>query len=136
MGKNGTSRATQGYPVSGVEIRIMDEDGLGTGMECTSVGELQVPGRPWVAKRYFRQDPATVAEQFTKDEWFRTGDVASITSEGYMKITDRTKDLIKSGGEWISSVELENALVCASQSKRSGRDRHYRTKSGTSARWH
>ena len=103
-------KATQGYPVSGVEIRIMDEGGSTLPWDGSSVGELQVRGA-WVAKRYFRQDPASVAEQFTKDEWFRTGDVASITAEGYMKITDRTKDLIKSGGEWISSVELENALV-------------------------
>ncbi len=103
-------KATQGYPVSGVEIRIVDEAGLELPWDGTSVGELQVRGA-WVAKRYFRQDPATVTEHFTKDEWFRTGDVASISAQGYMKITDRTKDLIKSGGEWISSVELENALV-------------------------
>ena len=103
-------KATQGYPVSGVEIRIVDEGGLELPWDGTSVGELQVRG-PWVARRYFRQDPAAVAEHFTKDEWFRTGDVASVSADGYMKITDRTKDLIKSGGEWISSVELENALV-------------------------
>jgi acyl-CoA synthetase (AMP-forming)/AMP-acid ligase II len=103
-------KATQGYPVSGVEIRIVDEGGLELPWDGTSVGELQVRG-PWVAKRYFRQEPAVVAEHFTKDEWFRTGDVASVSADGYMKITDRTKDLIKSGGEWISSVELENALV-------------------------
>jgi fatty-acyl-CoA synthase len=72
---------------------------------------------PWVVKRYYKQDPATVAESFTKDEWFRTGDVASVSPDGYMKITDRTKDLIKSGGEWISSVELENALVAHPQVK-------------------
>ena len=103
-------KATQGYQVSGVEMRIVDEEGLHLPWDGNSVGELQVRG-PWVVKRYFKQDPATVADSFTKDEWFRTGDVASISKDGYMKITDRTKDLIKSGGEWISSVELENALV-------------------------
>jgi acyl-CoA synthetase (AMP-forming)/AMP-acid ligase II len=103
-------KATQGYAVSGVEMRIVDEAGLLLPWDGASVGELQVRG-PWVAKRYFKQDPGSVAEHFTSDGWFRTGDVASISGNGYMKITDRTKDLIKSGGEWISSVELENALV-------------------------
>ena len=103
-------KATQGYPVAGVEMRIVDEDAVQLPWDGKSVGELQVRG-PWVVKRYFKQDPATVADQFTDDGWFRTGDVASVSAEGYMKITDRTKDLIKSGGEWISSVELENALV-------------------------
>ena len=103
-------KATQGYPVSGVEIRIVDEEGLKMPWDGNSVGELQVRG-PWVVKRYFKQDPETVTDSFTKDGWFRTGDVASVSADGYMKITDRTKDLIKSGGEWISSVELENALV-------------------------
>ncbi len=103
-------KAMQGYPVSGVEIRIVDEEGLILPWDGKSVGELQVRG-PWVVKRYFKQDPDTVADNFTKDGWFKTGDVASVSSDGYMKITDRTKDLIKSGGEWISSVELENSLV-------------------------
>ena len=101
-----TIKATQGYPICGVEIRIVDEAGLEMPWDGASVGELQVRG-PWVVKRYFRQDPAAVAENFTKDEWFRTGDVASVSKDIYMKITDRTKDLIKSGGEWISSVELK-----------------------------
>lgn len=107
-------KATQGYPVAGVEIRIVDEEGLLLPWDGSSVGELQVRG-PWVVKRYYKQDPDTIADSFTKDEWFRTGDVASVSKDGYMKITDRTKDLIKSGGEWISSVELENALVAHPQ---------------------
>ena len=72
------------------------------------MGEIQVRG-PWITSGYYN-NPAGAA-QFTEDGWFRTGDVASIDSEGYVQITDRTKDLIKSGGEWISSVELENALA-------------------------
>ena len=63
---------------------------------------------PWVANSYFRLDPG---DRWTADGWFRTGDVVTIDPEGYVKITDRVKDLIKSGGEWISSVDLENALV-------------------------
>ncbi|HMN31449.1 MAG TPA: AMP-binding protein, partial [Caldilineaceae bacterium] len=70
--------------------------------------EVQVRG-PWVIKQYFRVEQTP--EQFTADGWFRTGDVATISPDGYMNITDRTKDLIKSGGEWISSVALENALM-------------------------
>ena len=72
------------------------------------MGELQVRG-PWVAKSYF-QNPAE-ADKFTMDGWFRTGDIVTVDAEGYVRITDRSKDLIKSGGEWISSVDLENALM-------------------------
>ena len=103
-------KAMQGYPVSGVEMRIVDDSGNELTWDGNAVGELQVRGS-WVVKRYFKQDPETIKDNFTDDGWFRTGDVASISNEGYMKITDRTKDLIKSGGEWISSVELENELV-------------------------
>ena len=71
------------------------------------MGELEIRG-PWVAASYFRSD---AADKWSPDGWFRTGDVATIDSEGYMRITDRVKDLIKSGGEWISSVDLENALM-------------------------
>jgi fatty-acyl-CoA synthase len=72
-------------------------------------GELEVRG-PWVAASYF-EAPET-ADRWSADGWFRTGDVATIDEEGYVKILDRSKDLIKSGGEWISSVDLENALMC------------------------
>ena len=73
-----------------------------------TMGELQVRG-PWIADSYY--EPEAPVDSWTEDGWFRTGDVVTIDSEGYVKITDRTKDLIKSGGEWISSVDLENALV-------------------------
>jgi fatty-acyl-CoA synthase len=72
------------------------------------MGELEIRG-PWVASSYFEAGPEP--SKWTEDGWFRTGDVATIDPEGYMRITDRTKDLIKSGGEWISSVDLENALM-------------------------
>ncbi len=103
-------KATQGFQAPGVEIRIMDDMAVELPWDGNAVGELQVRG-PWVARQYFRQDPVTIKENFTVDGWFRTGDVASVSPDGYMKITDRTKDLIKSGGEWISSVELENSLI-------------------------
>ena len=72
------------------------------------MGELEVRG-PWVASSYFGGDEGH--DRFTKDGWFKTGDVVTIDAEGYMRICDRSKDVIKSGGEWISSVGLENALM-------------------------
>ncbi len=71
------------------------------------MGELQVRG-PWVAGGYFRGE---APDSWTPDGWFRTGDVAVWDTEGFVKVVDRTKDLVKSGGEWISSVDLENALM-------------------------
>lgn len=102
-------RAKQGTPAPCVEVRLVDEQGRILPWDGQSVGELQVRG-PWVASAYYN-NPEASAESWTPDGWFRTGDVATIDEEGFMQITDRTKDLIKSGGEWISSVELENALM-------------------------
>jgi fatty-acyl-CoA synthase len=101
-------RLTQGPVAPGVEIRISDP---ATGEELpwdgVAFGEIQVRG-PWIARGYHNgYDPG----KLTEDGWFRTGDVAKITPEGYIEIVDRTKDVIKSGGEWISSVELENAIM-------------------------
>jgi fatty-acyl-CoA synthase len=100
--------AKQGYPVSGIELRICSESGEELSWDGATMGEVQVRG-PWVAKSYYRLDPTS--EHFTEDGWFRTGDVATIDGDSFMQITDRTKDLVKSGGEWISSVALESALV-------------------------
>jgi fatty-acyl-CoA synthase len=100
-------RAAQGMPVPFVEIRSMTESGVAP-WDGKAMGELQVRG-PWIAKSYF-QNPAE-ADKFTMDGWFRTGDIVTIDPEGYVRITDRSKDVIKSGGEWISSVDLENALM-------------------------
>jgi len=101
-------RARQGIAIPLINLRIMGDDGAEQPWDGTAVGELQVRG-PIVTGGYHNQP--TDAEKVTADGWFRTGDVASIDAEGYMRISDRTKDLIKSGGEWISSVELENAIM-------------------------
>jgi len=102
------ARLRQGVPAAGVEIRIAD---LATGEELpwdgVAFGEIQCRG-PWIASGYHNNaDPG----RLTEDGWFKTGDVASMTPDGYVVIVDRTKDVIKSGGEWISSVELENAIM-------------------------
>ena len=101
--------AAQGVPILGIEIRVVDlESGLPLPMDGTSRGELQCRG-PWVAREYF--DDARSSESFADDGWLRTGDIATMDEHGYVRIVDRTKDLVKSGGEWISSVELENELM-------------------------
>ncbi len=101
-------KAKQGYFVPGVDARIVDGDGCELPWDGQTMGELQVRGY-WVAGQYFKLEHDH--EHFTDDGWFRTGDVVTIDANGYMTITDRTKDLVKSGGEWISSVDLENALI-------------------------
>ncbi len=101
-------RVKQGYPVPFVELRVVDEQGAEVPGDGQTMGEAQVRG-PCVTGRYFKTAPDP--EKFTSDGWFRTGDVGVIDDEGYIKITDRIKDLIKSGGEWISSVDLENAIM-------------------------
>jgi fatty-acyl-CoA synthase len=101
-------RAKQGSVVAGVDMRIVDDAGQIQPWDGKAVGEIQVRG-PWVTSGYYN-NPAGAA-QFTDDGWFRTGDVASIDPDGYVQITDRTKDLIKSGGEWISSVDMESIIM-------------------------
>jgi fatty-acyl-CoA synthase len=101
-------RAKQGYPVAGVDLRIVDDAGNEQPWDGQSMGEIQVRG-PWVIRSYY--DNPDSADRFTSDGWFRTGDVAVIDPEGYVQITDRTKDLIKSGGEWISSIDVETMIM-------------------------
>jgi fatty-acyl-CoA synthase len=100
-------RAKQGVSVPGVEIRAVDEAGKEVPWDGQAFGELQVKG-PWVISSYYNDDRS--ADSFM-DGWFRTGDVVTIDPEGFMQIVDRTKDLVKSGGEWISSQDLENAIM-------------------------
>jgi len=102
-----TIRAKQGIAFPGVEIRIMTDEGKLAPSDGKTMGELQIRGA-WVINSYFKTNNQ---ENFTTDGWFKTGDVSTIDPDGYMEIKDRTKDLIKSGGEWISSVALESALM-------------------------
>jgi fatty-acyl-CoA synthase len=100
-------RSRQGLPGPFVEVRAIGDAGE-VPWDGESVGELQVRG-PWVTASYFKMPEE--AKRWTEDGWLKTGDVVNIDREGYIKITDREKDLIKSGGEWISSVDLENSIV-------------------------
>jgi fatty-acyl-CoA synthase len=95
-----------GRVVAGVEVRAVDEEGTVLAHDGVSVGEFEIRG-PWITGSYYGE---TTPERF-HDGWLRTGDVGSLDDEGFMVISDRTKDVIKSGGEWISSVELENAIM-------------------------
>ena len=99
----------QGRPVFGVQLKIVDDAGRVQPHDGKSVGELLVRG-PWIVSGYFEDAEATAAA-VDQDGWFHTGDVVTIDPDGYMQITDRRKDVIKSGGEWISSIALENAAV-------------------------
>ncbi len=99
--------ASQGFPALFVDIRHVDDDGKVLAWDGATMGELEVRG-PWVAASYFGDEGG---DRFTRDGWFKTGDVVTIDGEGYVRICDRSKDVIKSGGEWISSVALENALM-------------------------
>jgi fatty-acyl-CoA synthase len=102
-------RATAGRPPIGVEMRIVDAETRDElPWDNTAVGELETRG-PWIARQYYRTDEP--GEQYSPDGWLRTGDVAAISELGYLRLVDRTKDLVKSGGEWISSVELENHIM-------------------------
>ena len=100
-------RAKQGWPAPFIKLRVMTPQGIAP-WDGETVGELETRG-PWVTASYY-EAPGT-SDRWTADGWFRTGDIASIDKHGYVKIVDRSKDLIKSGGEWISSVDLENALM-------------------------
>jgi len=99
----------QGRPLFGVEMKVVDDAGRAQPHDGKSMGELLVRG-PWIVSGYF-EDAEASAAAVEKDGWFHTGDVATIDAEGYMQIMDRRKDVIKSGGEWISSIDLENAAV-------------------------
>jgi fatty-acyl-CoA synthase len=100
--------AMQGLPLPLVELRHRDADGNVLPWDGESMGELEIRG-PWVAGAYY--DTPEQADRWTDDGWFKTGDVVSLHPRGFIQIKDRSKDVIKSGGEWISSVELENALM-------------------------
>ena len=96
----------QGRPVPGLQIRIVDDQGAELPWDGHTFGNLEVRG-PWVVQRYFNGQMDAAGD----DGWFATGDVATIDADGFLEITDRTKDVVKSGGEWISSIQLENIAV-------------------------
>ena len=98
---------TAGLPILGLQVKIVDEDGAELPHDGEAFGELLIRG-PWIAAEYYN-DPRS--PQSFADGWLRTGDVCKITPDGYIRITDRAKDVIKSGGEWISSIDLENELM-------------------------
>jgi fatty-acyl-CoA synthase len=100
-------RAKQGKPLPWVQARLIDDSGAEVAWDGEATGELEVRG-PWIAARYFNDDSG---EQRFHDNWLRTGDIATIDVHAFIQITDRSKDVIKSGGEWISSVELENEVM-------------------------
>lgn len=106
-------RLTQGLFPASVEARLAGPSGEFMPHDGAAAGELEVRG-PWIAGAYYGgagNDPERPDDKFSEDGWLRTGDVGTITADGYLTLTDRAKDVIKSGGEWISSVELENALM-------------------------
>jgi fatty-acyl-CoA synthase len=98
------NRAKQGRPVPFVELRARGDDGI-VAWDGKSMGELEVRG-PWIASAYYNRDDC--ADRFTEDGWFKTGDIVTIEEDGTIQVQDRSKDLIKSGGEWISSIAIEN----------------------------
>ncbi|GAB3428825.1 long-chain-fatty-acid--CoA ligase [Actinophytocola sediminis] len=107
--------ATQGLTTAGVELRVVAEDGTPQPSDGASAGEIEVRG-PWVTESYYRPDDGDVDTDDSnhtrfRDGWLRTGDIGTVDADGYLRVLDRTKDLIKSGGEWISSIELENHLM-------------------------
>ncbi|RPH41830.1 MAG: long-chain-fatty-acid--CoA ligase [Burkholderiales bacterium] len=97
--------AKQGRTVYGIEIKVVDAEGVAVPRDGTTQGELMVRGQ-WILSRYFKAEGSALV-----DGWFPTGDIATIAADGVMQIRDRTKDVIKTGGEWISSIDLENAAV-------------------------
>ncbi len=100
-------RVRQGIPVPGVELKVLDDDGRQIPWDDRAIGEVYVRG-PWIATTYLNEPRSR--ESFI-DGWWKSGDIATVNEDGVMKLVDRAKDLIKSGGEWISSVDLENALM-------------------------
>ncbi|NTX03400.1 long-chain fatty acid--CoA ligase [Myxococcus sp. CA040A] len=101
------AQGSQGFALPFVETRVMSEEGKPLPWDGSTMGELEVRG-PWVAGSYYGGEGQ---DRFTSDGWFKTGDVVTLDADGYVRICDRSKDVIKSGGEWISSVALENALM-------------------------
>jgi fatty-acyl-CoA synthase len=104
----------QGLPVAGIDVKILDFDGQPVPADGETSGELCIRG-PWITTTYYDMPKADIADRFTADGYWRSGDMATLDARGYIKIVDRTKDVIKSGGEWISSIDMENAIMAIPQ---------------------
>ena len=102
-------KSKQGRPLYGVDMKIVDDEGRRQPHDGLSRGELLVRG-PWIVSGYYN-DVAASEAAIDEEGWFRTGDVANIDGDGYLQLVDRHKDVIKSGGEWISSIDIENAAI-------------------------
>jgi fatty-acyl-CoA synthase len=103
-------RMTQGQFAPQVQHRLVDDAGEVVPHDGESLGELQVRG-PWITSSYYSPKPAPVDDDHFDDGWLRTGDIGKVTPDGFLTLVDRAKDVIKSGGEWISSVEMENDVM-------------------------
>jgi acyl-CoA synthetase (AMP-forming)/AMP-acid ligase II len=101
-------KGKQGTLVPGLEMRVVAEDGSEVSRDGKTMGELRLRG-PWITEEYYREPERT--KETIRDGWLCTGDVVTVDAEGYVQIQDRTRDLIKSGGEWISSIDLENTIM-------------------------
>jgi 3-(methylthio)propionyl---CoA ligase len=102
-------KAKQGRPIYTVELKIVDAEGVAQPHDGVAMGEVLARG-PWVISGYYNDEAASAAA-FDAEGWLRTGDVATICPDGYVQVVDRRKDVIKSGGEWISSIDIENAAI-------------------------
>ena len=120
----------QGRILPGIDMKIVDGEGSELPWDGVAFGDLKVHG-PWVASAYYGEEPGSALDE---DGWFATGDVATIDPDGFMEITDRSKDVIKSGGEWISSITLENIAVSHPDVAGGRGDRGHATRNGTSGR--
>ena len=101
-------RRKQGYVITGLDVKLLDPAGEEVKRDGESAGEFCLRG-PWITGSYYK--PETPVSQFSGDGYWKSGDAGTMDAEGYLKITDRVKDVIKSGGEWISSVDMENAIT-------------------------
>ena len=130
-GEQAKKKTSQGRAVYGVELKIVDADGNELPRDGETSGHLMVRG-PWIISRYFKDEAGEVLDP---QGWFDTGDVATLDRDGYIRITDRAKDLIKSGGEWISSIQLENLVLVLKEGQKLSKEEILDRMRGKVAKW-